>query len=422
MAIVDFFIFRIYRHLIYPATLWLFKGLRKIWPAKLKEMIADREDKNLQALGARPIWIHAASGEIEYAKSVIRNLRERFPQSPILVTFFSPSAKKLVKNFPGIDLAMALPWDHTKDLQKFLDFYKPRCVLFARTDVWPNLAVELKRRKIPAVLFSATFAEESSRQGIFSGSLTRTAMNCLDRIFCVSLADQDNFKNLGVKTLTEISGDTRFDQVAYRLNHPHPIKKELSPRREEKIFVAGSTWPADESVILGALGSWKKRGGRTIVVPHEIGQERISDIKSKLEKLGLSYSVYSEAQDWKTDVLLVDEIGHLQELYSWGTCAFVGGSFKEKVHSVMEALAIGIPVAVGPYFENNREAVQFQHVLLSTNLFAVNVVNSQPELASLMERMLSLHGAHPKILQKVQQSTGTTARLIEWIQTQTAEV
>jgi 3-deoxy-D-manno-octulosonic-acid transferase len=157
------------------------------------------------------------------------------------------------------------------------------------------------------------------------------------------------------------------------------------------------------------------------LVPHEIGTDRISEIKSKLEKLGLSYSVYSEATDWNTDVLLVDEIGHLQELYSWGNCAFVGGSFKEKVHSVMEALAIGIPVAVGPYFANNREAVQFQHVLLSTNLFAVNVVNSQPELISFLERMLKLHGAHPKILLKVQQSTGTTARLIDWIQTQTAE-
>jgi 3-deoxy-D-manno-octulosonic-acid transferase len=422
MVLIDFILFRIYRHAVYPAALWLLHFFSCFLPAKLKEMISDRDFKNLQALPARPIWIHASSGEIEYAKSVIRKLREKFPQSPVMVTYFSPSAKKLIKNFPGIDLAMALPWDKTDHIEKFLEFYKPRCVLFARTDVWPNLTVELKQRKIPAVLFSATFAEQSSRQGLIAGSLTRTALNNLDRIFCVSLADQENLQKLGIKIPMEISGDTRFDQVLYRLNHPQTVKKELSPSREEKIFVAGSTWPTDETVLLPSLKTWKKLGGRTILVPHEHGAERIQDIQKQIKALGLSCSLYSEATEWESDVLLVDEVGHLQELYSWGSCAFIGGSFKDKVHSVMEALCVGIPVAVGPYFANNREAVQFQHVLLATNLFAVNVVNNQPELESLLGRIVNLHGVQPKIIQKVQQSTGTTDRLIEWIQEQTAAV
>jgi 3-deoxy-D-manno-octulosonic-acid transferase len=106
----------------------------------------------------------------------------------------------------------------------------------------------------------------------------------------------------------------------------------------------------------------------------------------------------------------------LQELYTWGDLAFVGGSFKDKVHSVMEPLCVGIPVVVGPHHSNNREALHFQHVILGTGFFAVTPIQNSNDLRFVMEKALSLPSPHPLIRQKVNEASGATARLMKWIE------
>lgn len=424
MVLIDLLVFALYRFLALPFVLVLLQVFKNLLPGKVQEMIADRSNLNLQALPARPIWIHASSGEVEYAKSVIRALKEEFPQVPVLVTYFSPSAKKLIQKFPGIDLSMALPWDRKQDLEKFLNFYNPRACLIARTDVWPQMARMLRARKIPSVLFAATFATESSRRGILSGALTRVALNSLSRIDCVSREDQENLLALGVRVPVEIAGDTRFDQVLHRLAHPNPVHLPFKPRTGEKIFVCGSTWPADEDVLLASFEFWLSQGGRIILAPHEVAPTRISILQGLLEKRGWSVQRYSSSAaselplaggSWNTQILLVDQVGCLQELYTWGSFAFVGGSFKDKVHSVMEPLCVGLPVAVGPYHRNNREALSFQHVILGPGFFAVNVVQNARDLQDLMARVLVAPTPHPVILQRVRESSGATERLMDWM-------
>lgn len=417
MALVDYFVFLIYRFIAIPTALFFLYLFRNFLPSKMQEMISDRDDKNLQALSSRPIWIHAASGEIEYAKSLIRQLKAELPQVPIMVTFFSPSAKKLIAQFPGLDLVRALPWDTPKEAQKFLNFYQPRVALFARTDVWPEMAFELKKKKIPSALFSATFSENSTRSRFISSSLTRSALNSLNRIFCVSQVDAENIEELGVGTPLEISGDTRFDQVIYRGKNPHPVKDQLRPSGAGKILIAGSTWPQDEEVLFESLAYWFQQGGKLILAPHETSKAHLDKLAGQILEKGFRMIRYSEAEKWdQEDILLIDQVGHLHELYSWADVAFVGGSFKDKVHSVMEPLSAGLQVMVGPYHENNREALQFQYLILEPGLFAVQVVQNAPEIEFVMSKVLSSQTrSHPQILQKVESSSGSTARLITWI-------
>lgn len=415
MVLIDWLVYLIYRFFALPLAVGILKIFSAFLPSKIQEMVADRSFKNLQLLPARPIWIHAASGEIEYAKSVIRTLKEEFPQVPILVTYFSPSAKKLIQKFPGIDLAMALPWDQVSELEKFLKFYQPRICLIARTDVWPELALQNKKRKIPTALFAATFSQESSRKGFLSGSLTRMALNSLSQIFCVSEEDETNLKKLGIRTPIQVRGDTRFDQVIYRLKNPDNFRSELRPQVNDKVFVCGSTWPEDEEVLFEAFESWIFKGGRVILASHEVSAERIAKLEEKIKSRSWSVQRYSSAQKWETSILLVDQIGILQELYSWGNLAFVGGSFKEKVHSVMEPLCVGIPVCVGPHHSNNREALQFQYLRLETDLFAVQCVQNANDLKNTFEKVWNLPKPHPVISQKLRAVSGATDKLISWI-------
>lgn len=358
----------LYRRLLYPFAFFILQLFRPLLGKKAKQMVLDKNEhffevktQNAEWIASRrPFWIHAASGEIEYARPVIRELKNRFPDVPVIVTFSSPSAKKIIKSLADVDAWGSLPWDFEDDCLEFLDKWHPRCWLIARTDVWPVMASICRKKNIPSLLFSATFAENSSRLSGVSAKVTTWALNELSEIHCVSDDDVQQLKRLPLQTPVYVRGDSRFDQVFYRLQHPKQIKQELRPQGNSAVLVAGSTWPEDEKVLLPAFATVKKNC-KMILAPHEIHEDHMKVLESELKARGLTYCKYSSATQWQAeDVLIIDQVGILAEIYTWGSIAFVGGSFRKQVHSVMEPLAAGLPVVVGPFHHNNREALLFK--------------------------------------------------------------
>ncbi len=411
----DGVVFILYRTFALPFVVKLVQLTSALWPEKIQTMIAERRILAYPALTSSPIWIHAASGEIEYAKPVIRQLKQLYPQTPILVTYFSPSAKKLLQNFPGIDAIVPLPWDRVSDVQKFLTHYQPKVALFARTDVWPEVAYQLSLKKIPSALFSATFSDNSRRRGLFSGPLNRWAFNHLSQIFCSSLEDQRNLESLGVKAPIQVQGDTRYDQVQFRLQSRGNLRKELRPAVGSKVFVAGSTWPQDEAVLLEALEQSIKDGWSWLWAPHEVSQDHLCSLENKISAKGFSCVRYSQAKSWQpSQVLILDVVGILAEIYTWGSVAFVGGSFKDKIHSVMEPLAAGLPVLVGPYHKNNREAIHFRKVILSPGLFAVSPVQDAKEIQDRL-RTLGAQNFRQALQAKIGELSGAAQKMVTWV-------
>lgn len=417
----DYIIFLAYRLVLIPFAIILLKIAKSVLPEKIQTMIEERQDLVLPAMDSRPIWIHASSGEIEYAKSVIRKARAEYPQATILVTYSSPSALKLIKNFPGINFVLPLPWDHRDLVANFLAHIKPQICLIARTDVWPEFSYQLNKLQIPTLLFSATLAQGSSRTGFLARSLTRFALNQLSEIHCVSASDEEEFQKLKISTSLHCHGDTRYDQVYYRLHHPQPLKIQLYPQSQGGLtLVAGSTWPADEAVLLPALKNFFNQKGKLLIAPHEVKEERIQNLEKKFRELGLETLRYSKAEkEWaKEPVMILDQVGHLQEIYTWGDFAFVGGSFKDKVHSVMEPLAAGLPVIVGPLHKNNREALEFQNYSITPELKMVNVAHSEAEMKDLLQYFLKLNSleAQQTIRSQIQKKLGATTHVLTWIQ------
>lgn len=412
---MDSLFFFLYRFFFLPTVVWLLHFLRPILPSKLRLMIAERQDHRWLNLPTKPIWIHASSGEIEYAKSLIRELKDRYPQIPLLVTYFSPSAKRLVKDFWGIDQLIPLPWDRKDLVTKFIHFFQPRMALFARTDVWPEFAFQLRMNRIPSALFSATLSDSSSRSKGVAQFLNRWALHQLSCVFCVSDEDKLNFQKMKVRTPLVVAGDTRFDQVLFRVKNPKPLRFAFD-RGQKPIFVCGSTWPEDEAVLFPALQHFISSGGRVIFAPHEISESHQQHLLKLIAQNQWSYQFYSKSEHWLSQVLLIDEVGILPEVYAWGSMGFVGGSFKQKVHSVMEPLAAGLPVAVGPHHTNNREAIRFQHVLLEEHFFMVTTVSDKDDLAAWLKRASGKDYSH-KVKEKMNEKTGATEDLIAWIET-----
>ena len=142
--------FFVYRWFLAPTLVALLNLLRPLLRGKLRQIVNARGNPPWPNLVAKPIWVHASSGEIEYAKPLIREIKKKHPQIPVLLTYFSPSALRLVQNFAGLDVIWPLPFDTRRSLQRFFDHVQPRTLLISRTDVWPELAYQARLRAVPS--------------------------------------------------------------------------------------------------------------------------------------------------------------------------------------------------------------------------------------------------------------------------------
>ncbi len=415
-------------HILFLPTFWLLS----FFNAKIARGFQLRQSVNGVkpwlnfTANSQPIWFHASSMEFEYAKPVIRELKARFPKVKILVTFFSPSAESACRNFPGVDFASPSPWDTSAAVKEFIDFHRPRALLLARTDTWPQMLSYCREQKIPVLLFSSTFAAGSRRNHWSVRGFYRFVFSLISQIFAVSEEDVQNYSALGINS--QKMGDTRYDQVLFRLEHPKPIKAELLPPLKDGVtLVAGSTWPEDETQILEISDAYHAKVARLILVPHEPSPEHLTEIKKLLVQKSLPYVLYSE---WHRplqagEVLIVDQVGILAELYAHADIAFIGGSFRKNVHSVMEALACGCLTLVGPFHQNNREAMEFKKIVLrqkyeNINFFAVSPCSTFVDIEDTTRFFNSLSTTERlniknEIRALVRTKVGATQKVIEWI-------
>jgi len=375
-------------------------------------------------IGWQPVWIHCASGEFEYAKPVITKLKKKYPSQGILVTYFSPSYKDSIARFPGVDFSCPLPWDTAQDFKAFLNHHKPRALLIARTDVWPEMIRQTHLAGIPSLLFSATLTSDSGRARGIGRLISKITFSQLSEIFCVSISDQKEFASLDLNIPLQVSGDTRFDQVIARLESPQPLREELFKSRPEREFVlvCGSTWPEDEAVMLSAVKALGNVG--MILVPHEPSESHLANLESQMKELEIQSRRYSNASDWYGgEVLLIDRTGILAELYSKADIAFVGGSFRRTVHSVMEPLAAGCFTLIGPHHLNNREAIEFQSIRCSpdervTVLNIVEMIKNKNDLIGKISSFMQFPNgvARSKVKDEIRARSGKSEHVVSWIE------
>lgn len=415
---LNFLYLEFYR-IFYPVCLFLARLLSP-YNKKLKKGFRMREDRNrvppwLNFMDLKnPILIHCASGEFEYAKPVIREIKKRNPESQIVVTYFSPSYESQIKNTEGIDFSCPLPWDLPHIQREFLTKLKPKQILISRTDLWPEFLTQAKALHIPISMFSCTLSSRSPKiQNSFIKNYQQWLYSFLNHVYCVSDDDKANLVQLiDPKRITTI-GDTRFDQVLYRISKPNHLKDNLLSRRSERlnsVFIAGSTWEEDEIELIPILKELIRNTVQVILAPHEPSEEHIAKLKKEITAMGIRPLLYSEATLWPPNqVLIIDQVGILADLYAWADWAFVGGSFKKQVHSVMEPLAQGCKTFFGPYHINNREALMFK------NLGYASSVNSGQQMLQLMlnNRNMDTSNSYKEALKKtVKSKAGASEKLV----------
>jgi 3-deoxy-D-manno-octulosonic-acid transferase len=310
------------------------------------------------------VWFHAPSvGEGLQARAVVEAFRARRPDAHVVYTFFSPSAERFAMSVPA-DFVDYLPYDRPGDVRRALETLRPHVLAFSKTDVWPVLTREAKQRGVRLAMLSGTLPASSSRLSGAAKALLAPAYGRLDRVAAISAADAERFGALGVPAeRRSVMGDARFDQVWQRAagvdRDSALLRAVAAPGRP--VLVAGSTWPPDEERLVPALREAIGAGNpvRLVLVPHEPTPEHLAASEALLDAAGLRHARLSavEAGAAAGDVVLVDRVGVLGDLYAAGDLAYVGGGWGTAgLHSVLEPAAFGLPTLFGPRHANAREA------------------------------------------------------------------
>ncbi len=310
----------------------------------------------------RPLlWMHAPSvGEGLQARPVLELARAKSPTTQLAYTYFSPSARAFAHSL-DVDFRDVLPFDVAADMRAALAALSPTALVFSKLDVWPTLAREASRRGTRLGIVSATLAASSSRRSGFAGAILREAYSRLDRVGAISAEDADRLVALGVPPRrVTVTGDTRYDQVWARAERVDRTSALLAPLRTDRpTIVAGSTWPSDAAVLLPAWARVAARApaARLIIAPHEPTPAHTAPIESWAAAAGLRVARLGAAAASHADVVVVDRVGVLGDLYALADAAYVGGAFHAAgLHSVLEPAAFGAPVLFGPRHHGARDA------------------------------------------------------------------
>lgn len=333
---------------------------------------------------AEYIWFHAASlGEFEQGRPIIEKIKKEHPKYKILLTFFSPSGYEVRKDYKEADVVCYLPFDKKRNVKKFLKLVQPKIAVFIKYEFWYNFVNQLHKKGIPTYMVSAIFRPDQIFFKWYGYSMRRILQKYTQ--ICVQ---DENSKNLlsELKQLNvTVCGDTRFDRVIDIKNQSKPLELlELFAKQrtesEEKIFVAGSSWPKDEDIFTPYFNNNLEI--RLIIAPHEINEAHLKYIESNLKRPSIRYSEATIETIENYDCVIIDCFGLLSSAYRYGDIAYVGGGFGVGIHNVIEAATHKMPVIFGPNFKKFREAYE---LIENGGGYAIN---DQQSFTGLMDEFL----------------------------------
>ena len=352
-----------YNFLIFITNLML--PLFAVFSKKLKLFVNGRKETFSKISGLKneqTIWLHAASlGEFEQARPIIEEIKSKYKNYKILVTFFSPSGYEIRKNYNLADVVCYLPLDTKSKAKKFVMEVNPTLAIFIKYEFWPNLLNELKKKEIPTILVSGILRE---KQLFFKsyGSFMRKSLQAFHHFFVQDLKSKELLNSINFKNVT-IAGDTRFDRVSKILEQDNSLDFINEFKDNKYTIVAGSTWQEDEELLIDFINNNATEEDKFIIAPHNIKSDAILELQKSINKKVVLYSnVISTAVDnsqnlSEYNVFIIDTIGILTKIYAAADVAYVGGGLKTGLHNILEPATFGIPVVIGNKYDKFKEAV-----------------------------------------------------------------
>ncbi len=374
--------------LVLSAPWFLWKGRRTGKYASSFRARMGNLPSPLDAAGRSSIWLHAVSvGEVLAARPLLRPLGEAFPALALLVSTTTLTGNAVAhRSLGGAAGVFFAPFDLPHAVRRAFDAAKPRLLILIETEIWPNLIHEAHLRGVRVAIVNGRLSESSFRGYRRVGRLAERVLGEIDLFLMQSDDDARRILALGAPPdRVRTFGNLKFD--ADTPTASPDMARLFESASDRPLWVAGSTMPGEEEMVLAALRRLRTNGHRVSLVLAPRHPERFAHVPAMVENAGFACVRRSQLSpgSWDDDaVVVLDTLGELPQVYTLATVVFVGGSLVPTGgHNVLEPAAAGKAVVVGPHMHNFSEiARQFRREE------AIVEVPSADELAATVAALL----------------------------------
>ena len=398
-------------------------------PPRLREAVGPYADQR------RVLWVHAVSvGEVLAASRLVGELeiamRRRGERWRVVVSTTTRTGQALARERFGAERVFYYPLDFAGPVRAWIKALNPGALVLMESELWPRMLHECFTAGIPVIVVNARVSDRSFERAMRVRKWWGPVLRKVDLWLAQSEEDARRLRAMGANPESvRAIGNLKYDVHAPKESKVAALIKEAAAGRP--IVVAGST-TEDESgdraswEEVAVIQGWRPGTGQEpikallVIAPRH--PERFVAIESVV--IEFRYAVVSKwlttetvryGADKPREVVILDTIGDLAAVYGVADVAFVGGSLvKRGGHNPLEPAQFGVPVVIGPSYENFRDIV-----LSMQKANAIRIVENSDELQSTLAELL----ANPKAARAMgergrsvfEKQQGATGRAIEAI-------
>lgn len=375
------------------------------------------------------IWIHGVSlGEINAARTIVAEIKARAPQTVVVISSTTRTGLDRARTLYADHIVFRFPLDFSFAIRNVLRRIRPSAIILMELEVWPNLIEVAAARGIPVMIANGRLTESKSMKRFGLPIVRGAARRMFSKLTFIGAQEQiyaDRFVELGARRdCVEVTGSVKYDaaEIADHIEGQDALADEMGIDRHKPLWVAGSTGPNEESVLLDAYAELLDAFGdlQLAIVPRK--PERFDSVASLIVERGFTclrrstgLATTAAGADPTRHVYLGDTMGELRKFYGLATVVFVGRSLTPMGGSdVMEAAGLAKPVLIGPHTDNFTEAVD-----LLIEAGGAERVRSSGELVERVAATLSQPDRRAKMgaaaRQAVVSMQGATRRTVDQI-------
>lgn len=340
------------------------------------------------------LWFHASSvGETKVLARLVASFKKKCPEMEYYVSNYTVTGKALSKQlFPDALGRFYFPLDCYFPLKRLFAFFSSvplDGVVMVETEIWPYFIDSCRRHDLPIFLANGRLSEKSTgRYRILKSSFGKLFAP-YKKFLMQSDVDRQRMIAIGaesqrVQAIGNIKHDPEnVDRAQMRLK----MRQTLCLESDSFLFIAASTRPGEEEMICDAVAVATKNCPtmKTIIAPRHL--ERLGDVQEILKQKNLPYAMFSDSSATRLDsnIILMDRIGLLSDLFYGADLAFVGGTLTNiGGHNIMEPVLCGVPVLYGSSIFNVTPA----HKIISQGNYG-RMVSTGDELTMAIDRCAS---------------------------------
>jgi len=351
---------------IYNASLWLTSSIAfplGFFQKKVRHYFTNRLGKQLTqskiAFKDSPIWFHALSvGEVLSVVSLVKKWHISYPQFSLFfttstLTGYEIAVKRLKDTVTAINY---FPLDLPPVIERYLKKIRPRLVILTETDLWPNFLRILKERQIPCLLINARMSERSYRRYRLIKRWFSKVIQCLTFIGVQREEDAQRFISLGFpKNRLRVMGNLKFDIGLPSIDEQkvEMQKKRLGLGPTQPVWIAGSTHRGEDERVLRVHKALQRLFPSLCLIIAPRHPERFDEVTALSQQMSFVTNRRTRLTKTEPEVIVLDTLGELADLYAIADFVFLGGSFVPVGgHNPLEAARWKKPVLFGPYMFN----------------------------------------------------------------------